>query len=79
MEVATCGEVDIPMIAVPGGFSPQEYLALEHNNAIRHEYRQGLVYAMAGGSNSHSRLCINLKFEDYQQLRKPTALQIREH
>ncbi|NEQ50955.1 MAG: Uma2 family endonuclease [Leptolyngbya sp. SIO3F4] len=47
------------MITPPAGFSPQEYLAIEHENAIRHEYRQGLVYAMAGGSDDHSRIAIN--------------------
>ncbi|HBE18756.1 MAG TPA: hypothetical protein DEG17_15945 [Cyanobacteria bacterium UBA11149] len=47
------------MIAIPSGFSPQEYLALENENTIRHEYRYGLVYAMAGGSDNHSRLSIN--------------------
>lgn len=47
------------MIALPSGFSPQEYLELEHKSNIRHEYRQGLVYAMAGGSDDHSRLAIN--------------------
>ena len=47
------------MVALPAGFSPQEYLAIEHENAIRHEYRQGLVYAMAGGSDDHSRIAIN--------------------
>ncbi len=47
------------MIAIPSGFSPEEYLSLEHNNTIRHEYRRGLVYAMAGGSDDHSRLAIN--------------------
>ncbi|MEM6433490.1 MAG: Uma2 family endonuclease [Cyanobacteria bacterium P01_D01_bin.115] len=57
------------MIAVPAGFSPQEYLALEHDNAIRHEYRHGLMYAMAGGSDSHSRLCINLLTEINLHLR----------
>lgn len=48
------------MVAIPSGFSPQEYLALEHDNAVRHEYRRGLVYAMAGGSDNHSRLTINV-------------------
>jgi len=57
------------MVAIPSGFSPQEYLALEHNNAIRHEYRQGLVYAMAGGSDNHSRLSINLLTEINLHLR----------
>jgi hypothetical protein len=33
------------MVALPAGFSLQEYLALEHQNTIRREYRQGLVYA----------------------------------
>lgn len=47
------------MIAIPSGFSPEEYLSLEHENTIRHEYRRGLVYAMAGGSDDHSRLAIN--------------------
>lgn len=50
----------VPMIAIPAGFSPEEYLAIEQDALIRHEYRQGLVYAMAGGSDSHNRLCINL-------------------
>ncbi|WP_024546151.1 Uma2 family endonuclease [Picosynechococcus sp. NKBG15041c] len=47
------------MIALPSGFSPQEYLELEAQSTIRHEYRQGLVYAMAGGSDDHSRIAIN--------------------
>lgn len=47
------------MIAIPSGFSPEDYLALERDNTVRHEYRRGLVYAMAGGSDDHSRLCIN--------------------
>lgn len=48
------------MIAIPSGFSPEEYLSLEHDNTVRHEYQRGLVYAMAGGSDDHSRLAINL-------------------
>ncbi|MDA0266815.1 MAG: Uma2 family endonuclease [Cyanobacteria bacterium] len=47
------------MVAIPTGFSPQDYLVLEQENTIRHEYRRGLVYAMAGGSDDHSRLSIN--------------------
>ena len=48
------------MIAIPAGFSPEEYLALEAAAPVRHEFRRGLVYAMAGGSDDHSRLSINL-------------------
>ncbi|WP_019503033.1 Uma2 family endonuclease [Pseudanabaena sp. PCC 6802] len=48
------------MIAIPSGFSPQEYLAIERDSMFRHEYRYGLVYAMAGGSDDHDELCLNL-------------------
>jgi Uma2 family endonuclease len=47
------------MIAIPSGFSPEDYLPLERDNTVRHEYRRGLVYGMAGGSDDHSRVCIN--------------------
>ncbi|MGF1600974.1 MAG: Uma2 family endonuclease [Thermosynechococcaceae cyanobacterium] len=57
------------MIALPTGFSPQEYLNLEHESAVRHEYRSGLVYAMAGGSDDHNRLSINLLTEINLHLR----------
>jgi len=57
------------MVVIPSGFSPQEYLALEHDNAVRHEYRRGLVYAMAGGSDNHSRLSINVLTEINLHLR----------
>lgn len=48
------------MVSIPAGFNPQEYLSLERENVTRHEYRHGLVYAMAGGSDDHSRIAINL-------------------
>jgi hypothetical protein len=39
------------MIAVPHYIAPDEYLNLERQSPIRHEYRQELVYAMAGKSS----------------------------
>lgn len=57
------------MVAIPSGFSPQDYLAIEQENTVRHEYRYGLVYAMAGGSDNHSRLSINLLTEINLHLR----------
>ncbi|TVQ57574.1 MAG: Uma2 family endonuclease [Spirulina sp. DLM2.Bin59] len=48
------------MIAVPHHLSPEEYLELEHNSQHRHEYRYGLTYAMAGGTDNHDRIALNL-------------------
>ncbi len=47
------------MIAVPNYISPEEYLNIERQNPIRHEYRRGLVYAMSGGSDNHDRIAFN--------------------
>lgn len=43
-----------------GYLSPEEYLQLEEESSIKHEYRQGDVYAMAGASNVHVLIAINL-------------------
>ncbi|MGF1535716.1 MAG: Uma2 family endonuclease [Elainellaceae cyanobacterium] len=48
------------MIAVPHDISPEEYLAIERQSTIRHEYRRGLVYAMVGGTDNHERIAFNL-------------------
>ncbi|MCG9886029.1 MAG: Uma2 family endonuclease [Cyanobacteria bacterium] len=48
------------MIAVPHYISPSDYLELERDSQRRHEYRYGLVYAMAGGTDNHDRIALNL-------------------
>jgi Uma2 family endonuclease len=48
------------MIAVPHYINPEEYLDIDRQGQIRHEYRYGLVYAMAGGTDNHDRLSLNL-------------------
>lgn len=48
------------MIAIPHYITPEEYLDIERQSPIRHEYRRGLVYAMAGGTDNHDRLALNL-------------------
>lgn len=48
------------MIAVPNYIDPKEYLEIERQSQIRHEYRRGLVYAMAGGTDNHDRITFNL-------------------
>jgi Uma2 family endonuclease len=40
--------------------SPEEYLKAEQDSLIKHEYRQGLVYAMAWASNTHVLVAGNL-------------------
>lgn len=48
------------MMAVPHYISPEEYLRIERDNPVRHEYRRGSVYAMAGGTDNHDRIALNL-------------------
>lgn len=42
--------------------SVEAYLALEQQIDIRHEYIGGAVYAMAGASDEHIALCMNIAF-----------------
>lgn len=39
--------------------SEADYLALEEQSPIRHEYVDGELYAMAGGSQRHNRIALN--------------------
>jgi Uma2 family endonuclease len=39
--------------------SPEEYLALDRAAEQRSEYVNGQIYAMAGGTRQHSRICVN--------------------
>jgi Uma2 family endonuclease len=41
-------------------YTPEEYLALEDKAEYRHEYRQGEITPMAGGSTQHNRICLNI-------------------
>lgn len=50
-------------------FTPDEYLALERQSEIRHEFLDGTVYAMAGESLAHSTICFNLNVAIGLQLR----------
>lgn len=40
--------------------SVEDYLEGEKISPTKHEYVEGEVYAMAGTSNNHSRICINI-------------------
>ncbi|MBD2426892.1 Uma2 family endonuclease [Phormidium sp. FACHB-1136] len=48
------------MVAAFNYVSPEAYLAAEADSPIKHEYRDGDVYAMAGGTDAHVTLALNL-------------------
>ncbi len=49
--------------------SVQEYLAWEAENEIKHEYIDGEVFAMSGGTSKHSRVAANVIGAIYSKLR----------
>lgn len=49
--------------------TPEQYLALEREAFERHEWLDGLVYAMPGESPNHSIICSNINAELNIQLR----------
>jgi Uma2 family endonuclease len=53
----------------PYRFTVEEYLAFERASDERHEYLDGVIYAMAGESPDHGRICINLAATLVSQLR----------
>lgn len=63
--------------------SPEEYLAIERRAEYRSEYVDGVVYAMAGGSERHNLLAANIIISIGVQLRNrpcrvyPSDLKIR--
>jgi len=56
-------ELSFPTLSV------EEYLACEQKGDIRHEYVNGYVYALAGGSSRHNRISLNIaaRFLDLAQ------------
>ncbi|PWU17200.1 MAG: hypothetical protein C5B50_11785 [Verrucomicrobia bacterium] len=59
--------------------SVEDYLAGEQTSAVRHEYIGGVAYAMAGASDEHIALCMNLAFALRNHLRGgPCRVQMSE-
>src|SRR4051812_28960435 len=48
--------------------TPEEYLAFEESSPLKHEYANGYVRAMAGGSRMHGRIAKNILLSLDQQL-----------
>ena len=53
----------------PARFTMAAYLTFERAATERHEYLDGLIYAMAGESENHGRICVNLTASLVPQLR----------
>jgi Uma2 family endonuclease len=49
--------------ALRAGLSPQEYLAFERASETRHEYADGEIFAMSGGTREHSLIAGNINRE----------------
>ena len=47
-----------------------EYLAIEEETGIKHEYYRGQVYAMTGASAQHNLIVSNIIASLHQQLRQ---------
>ena len=60
-------------MAIPEQFLPaisaEQYLQLERASEMRHEFLDGLMYAMAGESPDHSTICFNLASAIGSQIR----------
>lgn len=57
------------ILKTTGQISPEEYFEGEQMSEIRHEYVDGYVYAMAGASDDHNRIAVNISGELRERLR----------
>jgi Uma2 family endonuclease len=59
------------MIATPkfDYISPDEYLEMEEQSDVKHEYMDGYVYAMAGANDPHVTIALNMAFVVRNHLR----------
>ena len=53
----------------PPLLSPEDYLLGEDGAEQKHEYLNGVVYAMAGGTNRHARIGMNISAALWSRLR----------
>ena len=49
--------------------SVEEYLEMEANSEVKHEYYQGEIFAMAGASDEHNKVVVNTLGELYGKLK----------
>jgi len=51
-------------------YSPEDYLKLEETAEFKHEYRDGEIIPMTGGTTNHNQILVNLCAHLYFALRK---------
>jgi Uma2 family endonuclease len=69
MDWHPCAHAEGLMSALPKMYSPQEYLALERKSSYKSEYWDGEIFAMAGASERHNLISLNVGAELRTQLR----------
>lgn len=62
----------MPAVAEKTNISPQEYLENEITAEFKHEYLNGETWVMAGASDNHVTVAMNLAFLLRQQLKGST-------
>jgi Uma2 family endonuclease len=48
------------MVAHPSRYTRAEYIALERSSNVKHEFLDGRMYAMSGGSREHAAIAVNV-------------------
>lgn len=56
--------------AIKTKLSPQEYLAQERLSDTKHEYMNGEIFAMSGGSFAHNLICMNIGASLHNQVKQ---------
>jgi Uma2 family endonuclease len=64
-----CAEMSSALAHRQQLMSVEEYLEEEKLSDVRHEYVDGYVYAMAGASDDHNRIAVNILSALHEQLR----------
>ena len=49
--------------------SAEDYLTMEENSTIRHEYVDGYIHAMAGGTRAHNEITLNIGAELHREVK----------
>lgn len=52
--------LNTPMLTEKTYYTPEEYLELENQSEIKHEYLNGKIIAMSGGTTNHNKLALKI-------------------